>query len=146
MFPLDGFAGPVNSCNFGETGALTDAWCSLGLSSRLGWAGEITAIGLGTVILMLLVLMVFLMIITAIFPPKPEEDEEEDDEPAAAAAPVAAASGTSDVDLAALAVAITTALGQGGPALVANKSGSGLADSRWVSIGRSTTNLTWQRS
>jgi sodium pump decarboxylase gamma subunit len=118
----------------------TGEWCSMSMGDKLGWAGEITVIGLGTVILMLLILMVFLMIITAIFPPKPEEDEEEE-------APAEEISDElTDDDLAAIAAAVHFALGHGGPALTANKSGSGLADSRWVSIGRSTMSHTWQRS
>ncbi|MDR1355119.1 MAG: OadG family protein [Propionibacteriaceae bacterium] len=137
MLPT-GFDGLVNSC--GDT---SNTWCDLDLGGRLGWAGGITAIGLGTVILMLLVLMVSLMAITAIFPPKPEEDEEEEE--ASAAAPVATTE-LNDDDLAAIAAAVHFALGHGGPALTANKSGSGLADSRWVSIGRSAMNHTWQRS
>jgi sodium pump decarboxylase gamma subunit len=122
---------------------LLETWDKMSMGDKLGWAGEITAIGLGTVILMLLVLMIFLMIITALFPPKPEEDEAEDEAPAVAAA---ATDELTDDDLAAIAAAVHFALGHGGPALTANKSGSGLTDSRWVSIGRSMMNHTWQRS
>ncbi|MDR2620019.1 MAG: OadG family protein [Propionibacteriaceae bacterium] len=125
---------------------LLETWDKMDMAAKLGWAGEITAVGLGTVIIMLLVLMVFLMIITALFPPSADEDEAEDEpEAPAAAAPVATDELTDD-DLAAIAAAVHFALGHGGPALTANKSGSGLADSRWVSIGRSTMNHTWQRS
>ncbi|MDR0435581.1 MAG: hypothetical protein LBH11_02260, partial [Propionibacteriaceae bacterium] len=80
-----------------------------------------------------------------VFPPKPEEEEEEEEAEAPAAAAVATSELTDD-DLAAIAAAVHFALGHGGPALTANKSGSGLTDSRWVSIGRSMMNHTWQRS
>lgn len=114
---------------------------------NIPWGLQITAIGMGMVFLMLLILMGSLMIMTGLDKP-PAEIEEADETPAIAAAPLAAAAGgMSDAELAAIAVAIHTAqAGGNAPALVANQSGSGLTDSRWVAVGRSLHTTTWQRS
>lgn len=114
---------------------------------NIPWGLQITAIGMGMVFLMLLILMGSLMIMTGLDKP-PAEIEEADETPAIEAAPLAAATGgMSDAELAAIAVAIHTAqAGGNAPALVANQSGSGLTDSRWVAVGRSLHTTTWQRS
>lgn len=122
--------------------------------SNLGWGLEIMLAGMGTVFLMLLVLMVTLMILLRLDKPATEAIESAaDDEIPAIASPVAAAAATttnaSTDELVTLAVAIHAALNDKGgakPSLVANQSGTGLSDSRWVAIGRSMQNQSWQRS
>ncbi len=121
---------------------------------NLGWGLEMTLYGMGTVFLMLILLMVSLMIMGMF--DKPQADEPVAIEAAPVAAPVAAApvaiaapaGGMTDEKIATLAVAIHTALRGGGnkPALVANQSGSGLNESRWVAIGRSMQTQSWHRS
>jgi sodium pump decarboxylase gamma subunit len=116
---------------------------------NIPWGLQITALGMGTVFVMLAVLWFFLWAIAAMFPPKPEEDEEEEAPAPVAAKPAAAAVSDGDlgpVELAAIAVALQAVGGPGGaPALVANQSGTGLAGSTWVAVGRSLNNQTWQR-
>lgn len=122
---------------------------------NIGWGLEMTVIGMGIVFLMLIILMISLMIMGMF--DKPEADEPAAIEAAPVAAPVAAApvavaaapaGGMTDEKIATLAVAIHTALRGGGnkPALVANQSGSGLNESRWVAIGRSMQTQSWHRS
>lgn len=119
---------------------------------NIPWGLELTAAGMGLVFFMLILLMVSLMIMGAFDRPGKTQDApavEAAPAPAAvAAAPVAvASSGVSDEQIATIAVAVHTALrGSGaGRALTANKSGSGLAESRWVAIGRSMQTKSWHR-
>ena len=131
--------------------------------SEVPWGLQIMAAGMGMVFAMLLLLMISLLIVTALDKPDSEKAVEADEDEAieaapaaaAAAAPVAAAAAAttaegdmSEAELAAIAVAIHTAQsGLGGsPALVANQSGAGLTESRWVAVGRSMQNTSWQRS
>lgn len=115
---------------------------------NIGWGLELTVVGMGIVFLMLIILMVSLMIMGALDRPAKAEEVA----PVAAAPAVAQvatpAGGMTDEKIATLAVAIHTALRNSGnkPSLVANRSGSGLNESRWVAIGRSMQTKSWHRS
>ena len=120
------------------------------LETNLEWGLNMTWMGMGMVFVMLAILMLCLMampLIDKILPAESEEEEETAAAPAPVAAPAAPAGGLSNTDLAAIAIALHTAQGQADtPALVANQSGTGLTDSRWVSVGRSTNSQPWHRS
>jgi len=132
-----------------------------------GWGGQITMYALIMVFLMLFVLMFSLLGITALdarLAAKASVEEAEEE------APAITGGDSGQTDLAAIAIATHSAVGAGGglsaahlgalgvtletvlhrsssvPALIANQSTTGLAESRWVAAGRGTQTQSWQRS